>query len=317
MAAMSVVKAGMQTTVQDAGRWGYQASGVSVSGAMDLAAHRVANALVGNAPTAATLEITLVGPELRFDDERSVAVTGAAFGLTVNGEIAQAMNSSVRVPTGARVTFGARLSGARAYLAVGGGIDVPIILGSRSTHLPSEMGGFMGRSLRAGDRLPLGSTSNTGSRDVTRSVANREQRSTHQGPVTLRVMLGPHAGRFPSSAFEALLSSPYVVGTDSNRIGYRLDGPFIRRHDSADLLSDATTIGAVQIPASGQPILLMADRPATGGYPRIATVITADIPRAAQLAPGDVLQFTSCAREEAIEALDAQERELRWTVGRP
>src|SRR5688500_18968389 len=155
MAAVSILRPGMFTTVQDLGRWGFQSRGVPVSGALDWYAHRLANRLLGNAPTMATLEVTLIGPHVRFEADAGFAVTGAEFRLTLDGAPIE-MNRPIEAGSGAILKFGARLQGARAYVAIAGGVDVPEVLGSRSTHVLTSMGGYHGRALRAGDKLPIG-----------------------------------------------------------------------------------------------------------------------------------------------------------------
>ena len=286
-----VRKGGLLTTVQDRGRWGYQAMGVPVAGPMDLFSHRLANAMVGNAEDAATLEVTLAGPDLEFSDDRDVAVTGAEFENVPHGVF--------HVRAGQRVSFGARVRGARAYIAIAGGIETPVILGSRSTHVPSGMG----RALKAGDELPLGPPS----RKRPAEAGRYERRSVEN---TVRVLPGPQRDRFTANALDALQSAPYSIGTDSNRMGYRLSGPKLEHTRGADIISDATPAGSLQVPASGQPILLMADRQTTGGYAKIATVISADLGIAGQLSPGDELRFAVCSPAEALAALIAQEQKL-------
>jgi antagonist of KipI len=306
MTAVRVIRGGMLTTVQDSGRWGYQSRGVPVAGPMDPFSHRLANALVGNDRAAATLEVTLLGPELEFEDERVIAVTGADFEIALDGKAAQA-GAPFMAGAESHLRFGSRRRGARAYLAIRGGIAVPPVLGSRSTHLISAMGGLGGRALKAGDRLPLGVA------DATRPTATRVTDPLlplPERPARLRVLLGPQADAFASEAFEALQSAPYTVGQQSDRMGFRLEGPRLTHARSADIISDATALGVLQVPASGQPILLMADRQTTGGYPKIATVISADMPIAGQLGPGDTLVFSVCTPREAMAALIAQERAL-------
>ncbi len=290
-----VNKAGLLTTVQDLGRWGHQATGVPVAGPMDAYSHRLANLLVGNSEEAATLEVTLVAPELEFTDTRSVAIVGAEFETR--------SNTVVEMHAGDRLTLGPRVRGARAYIAISGGIATPAILGSRATHLPSGMGGIEGRAVKAGDELALGPPRGGHYRSAIRPFL-LEQRET------LRVLPGPQLEKFAAGALEALQSAPYAIGTDSNRMGYRLAGPRIAHADGADIISDATPLGAIQVPASGQPILLMADRQTTGGYAKIATVISADLPLAGQLAPGDAIRFSVCEPADARRALIAQERRL-------
>jgi biotin-dependent carboxylase-like uncharacterized protein len=307
MSGVAVIKPGLLTTIQDRGRWGWQAQGVSVSGPMDPCSHRLANALAGNDASAATLEVTLIGPELEFEDERVIAVAGAEFELTVDGRGVPA-NSAFVVAAGSHLRFGARRRGARAYIAIAGGIDAPAILGSRSTHLVSAMGGIDGRALKAGDHLPLGDP-------------RRARRAMSVQPLTpvvplpdaharIRVLAGPQLDYFSHDALDVLQSGPYTISGQSDRMGFRLDGPQLTHARGADIISDATALGALQVPASGQPIVLMADRQTAGGYPKIATVISADVSVAGQLGPGDTLTFSVCSLGEALSALIAQERAL-------
>lgn len=304
MASVHVLRPGLQTTVQDLGRWGFQHHGVPVAGAMDPFSHRLANALVGNAPGDATLEVTLAGPELLFDDERVVAVAGAEFTLDVD-QHAVAHARPFAVASGSRLRFGPRSRGARAYLAIRGGVDVPPVLASRSTHVPSRMGGWAGRPLATGDRLPLGPTTHEGG--VPRR-ARVDISAFMEGASVARVLPGPQRDRFRDDAIATLQSAPYAVGVESDRMGFRLLGPAIGDLRGADIISDATPLGSLQVPASGQPILLMADHQTTGGYPKLAVVITADLGVVAQCAPGDSIRFRVCTHAEALAALIARER---------
>jgi len=311
-----VKRAGLLTTVQDHGRWRYQAMGVPVAGPMDVYSHRLANALVGNEDGAATLEVTLTGPALEFTDDRQVAVTGAEFEVTVDGH-GVTPNTAIRVRAGERLEFGRRSRGARGYLAVSGGIDTPRVLGSRSTHVPSAMGGLGGRALKEGDELPLGPPEGEHYVRSARTSGTGVLFHTYrmQAPTILRVLPGPQRDRFSARALDALQSAPYRVGTDSNRMGYRLVGPRLEHANGAEIISDATPMGTLQVPASGQPILLMADRQTTGGYAKIATVISADISLAGQLVPGDEIRFTACSPAEALASLIAQEQRLMAIAG--
>jgi antagonist of KipI len=310
MAVVHVIKPGLLTTVQDRGRWGYQALGVSVAGAMDHVSHRIANAMAGNPADAATIEITLVGPELVFEDERLVGVAGAEYEMTLDGQSVPP-TGGFAVRPGDTLRFGQRVRGTRAYLAVSGGFDTPPVLGSRATHLPSAMGGLGGRALVAGDRLPCGAAMNRPSQAAfARALPDASLGAVPEGAATLRVLPGPQADRFTNGALEALQSAPYRMAPSSNRMGFRLDGPLLRHTRGADVISDATPLGALQVPASGQPILLMADRQTSGGYPKLATVITADIRLAGQLGPGDTIAFAVCSRGEALAALIGQEQRL-------
>src|SRR5262245_59020155 len=301
-----VIKPGMLTTIQDRGRWGLQARGVPVAGPMDPASHRLANALVGNDGDAATLEITLLGPELEFEAERVIAVAGGEFEMTLDNKPVP-MHAPFIVSAESRLRFGARRRGARAYLAMAGGIAIPPTLGSRSTHLTSALGGFDGRALRTGDLLPLGNPADA------RRTAPALTESLVPLPdhhARIRVLPGPQVDYFGPDAIELLQSKPYVVEQNSDRMGFRLSGPRLPHLRGADIISDATPLGALQVPASGQPILLMADRQTSGGYPKIATVISADISVAGQLGPGDTIEFAVCDTREAMAALIAQERVL-------
>ncbi len=304
-----VTKPGLLTTVQDRGRWGYQALGVSVAGPMDPVAHRMANAMAGNDAGAATIEITLIGPELRFDDERLVAVAGAEYELAIDGQSMPGTGSFV-VPAGGTLRFGRRMRGTRAYLAVAGGFDTLPVLGSRATHLPSAIGGVGGRALISGDRLSCGPRPKRPGAVRTRRLAADAVRAIPDGAATLRVLPGPQTDRFSASALDTLQSAPYLVAQSSNRMGFRLSGPRLTHTRGADVISDATPLGVLQVPATGEPILLMADRQTSGGYPKVATVIAADIGLAGQLGPGDRISFAVCTRAEAMAALIGQEQHL-------
>lgn len=297
-AGVVVLRPGLLTTVQDSGRWGYQDRGVPVAGPMDPLAHRVANACVGNARDAATLEVTLLGPELRFERGATIAVAGADLSATLDGA-ALPRHTPARVRPGATLRFGERRAGARAYLAVAGGLAVPRVLGSRATHVLSGMGGYHGRPLVAGDTLPVGQAS--------AGAPVRVADGAVGGGTLLRVLPGPQDDFFDAAAMDRLERSAFTVSSQSNRMAYRLTGGTIPRTSDREMISDATFFGGIQVPPSGEPILLMADRQTSGGYPQIATVITADLPLAGQLAPGDSVRFTICTRREAMAALIAQE----------
>lgn len=301
--SLLVLRPGMLTTVQDLGRWGYQDRGVPVAGPMDSYSHRLANAIVGNRRDAAALEITLIGPELEATAATTCVVQGARFDGTVNGDALDLSRPFV-VPAGGRLRFGARRAGARATLAVQGGLDVPAVFGSRATGVASGIGPFDGRALSAGDVLPVGNV-------IGEVGANGRSLPLPIGGARVRVIRGPHDAMFTAEAIERLLTGRFVVTPQSNRMGYRLDGPSLVHADGADILSDATAIGSLQVPGSGLPILLMADRQTTGGYPKIATVISADLPVAGQLAPGDWIEFGECTRVEAVAALRERESGLQ------
>ena len=304
---ISVIRPGLFTTIQDRGRWGHQASGVSVSGAMDLVSHRIANLLVGNDPDAATLEVTLAGPELRIEGQARIAVAGADLRPTLDA-VAVPMGAPMACRAGSVLRFGERTTGARAYIAFDGGIDTPLVLGSRATHIGAALGGLDGRAMRAGDRLPLGAAS--GVRPLRRIAQVKGSDPRVVGGVRLRVMPGPQDDFFTEAALALLERSRFMVTPQSNRMGYRLSGASIPRIPNREMISDAAFVGGIQVPSSGDPILLMSDRQTTGGYPQVATVITADLPVAGQLAPGDWVEFERCTRGEAIAALRDQEAML-------
>lgn len=300
---LRVVKPGLLTTVQDLGRWGHQVDGVPVAGPMDPFSHRLANHLVGNAPEAALLEITLIGPELVAECDVTLAVSGADFDLTCDGD-AVAVGATFRLRPGQALRFGRRRRGARAYLAVGGGVQTRVVLGSRATHLVSHMGGVEGRALAVGDVIPLGEDvagAPTRARGVTLPTGGRAR---------LRVLPGSQGEWFGPDAWRALTSVSFRISPRSNRMGYRLQGPPLPRLSQVEPISEPLAMGAIQVPAAGEPILLMADRQTAGGYPKIGYVITADLCLAGQLAPGEFIEFDRCTEREAVAALIAREREL-------
>jgi len=295
--AVRVLQAGLMTSVQDGGRWGRQHEGVPVSGAMDVAALRDANRAVGNPAGAAALEATLGGFEARLEHAGAVAVAGADLDATIDGRPLP-LGTRVEHGTGAVVRFGDRRAGTRAYLALDGGLDVPMCLGSRATDLTSGLGGWHGRRLRAGDEVPVNAPA-----PVPPLATGVPVRPVPHGGARVRVLPGPHSDAFPPEAIELLRRTRFEVTPESNRMGYRLKGPQPLPGGTGDMISDATCAGGLQVPPSGYPILLMADRQVTGGYPIVATVISADLPVVGQLAPGDWIEFDLCTRAEALAAL--------------
>ena len=302
--ALHVIKPGLLTTVQDLGRFGGQQSGVPVAGPMDTFSHRLANQLLGNDPAAATLEITLIGPEVIVEADTTIAISGAHFEVTCDDR-AVPMGASFAIQAGQRLKFGRILQGARAYLAVAGGVQTPLVLGSRATHLVSRMGGVAGRALASGDRVPI--------QHVSPPRPHRKSAGLtlpSNGRALLRVMPGPQDHWFEADALKTIAGVSFRISPRSNRMGYRLQGPPLPRVRDGELISEPVGIGAIQVPAAGEPILLMADRQTAGGYPKIGHVITADLPLAGQLAPGDFIEFVLCTRQEAVAALIARERQL-------
>lgn len=295
---LEILDPGFFTTVQDGGRVGWARTGVPPSGPMDWAAFAAANTLVGNPPDAAGLEITLSGPMLRFSSEGLIAVCGAEFALRV-GALPVPMWHAVYVRAGRTVTFGPRRSGARAYLAIAGGVALPPFLGSQSTYVQGEFGGLDGRALRAGDQLPLGPSPVRHPALRAGRVWPADRRPPYAPSPTLRVILGPQDDHFTEVGLTAFLNDPYTVTPESDRMGYRLSGPVVSHADLAGMTSDGVVMGSVQIPPDGQPIVMMADHQTTGGYPKIATVIRADLPLLAQCLPGDRVHFRAVSLEEA------------------
>ena len=311
-AHITVVKPGWLTTVQDLGRYGYQQYGLPVSGAMDRRAFIIANRLVGNLDHDAGLEITLKGPELLFEQEAVMAVTGADLTPSVNG-IDIPLWTSVLVESGSRLAFGARRAGARGYVAIAGGIDVPIVLGSRSTHTYSRTGGMKGRALAQGDVL-IGGAPGPHPRETIGRVLPERLRPVYSTVTTLRILPGTQRMSFSAHALELLTSSPYRLSNQSDRMGYRLEGPKIAHAGVGQWISEGTAMGALQVPADGQPILLMADRHTTGGYPKIAVVISLDLHLAAQLMPGDTVEFRTITLLEAQTLLKTEWSEIDHAI---
>jgi biotin-dependent carboxylase-like uncharacterized protein len=300
---IQVLDGGLFTTVQDLGRAGWQRYGVPPSGAMDRSACLAANALVGNPPGAAVLEMTLAGPRLEFTAPATVALAGADLGAHLDDEPAVTWQAFT-VAAGQTLWFTGPEDGARAYLAVAGGIDVPMVLGSRSTYARSRFGGLAGRPLATGDRLVV-------SDETARTPAGRRHVPPHERPAfghdhVIRVLRGPQDDRFTAEGMATFLSSAYVVGAGADRMGYRLRGPAVAHTGAADIVSDGSPLGGVQVAGDGQPIVLMVDRGTAGGYAKIATVITVDTWRLAQAASGDTVRFREVTLAEAHAALRAR-----------
>lgn len=318
--SLRVREAGLLTTVQDLGRPGYQGEGVPVGGAMDPFALRVANLLVGNDPGAAGLEITLAGPTLTCERDLLLAITGAPLGAALDGAEVPPWRPVV-ARAGATLRFGGGASGCRAYLAVAGGIDVPVVLGSRSTLLGAGMGGVEGRALRAGDHLACATPTAAGGTIleellrgpgpwIARWGAGPSLRPAYSARPVVRLIGGEHEPALTDEARRALYGADFRLSPRSDRMGCRLEGPALALAEPVEPLSEAVTFGTVQLPPDGQPIVLMADRQTTGGYPRIGEVATVDLPLLAQLRPGDRVVFQPCSVAAAQSLLLARERDL-------
>ncbi len=295
---------GILTTIQDLGRYGHQKDGIPPSGAMDAYAFQVANILVGNVRNTPAVEITFPGLSLEFDMKCDAAIAGADLGAVLNG-VEMGSWKSFRVNPGDTLKFTGRKNGCRAYLAFAGGIDVPKVLGSSSTYLPGRFGGIDGRALRKEDELSI-EEGRSYFRPVELSKNMVADYKTHSA---VRVVLGPQDDFFSDSEIQRFLSSKYTVTSESDRMGYRLDGAEIKKLEKREIVSDGVAIGAIQIPGDGRPIVMMADHQTTGGYPKIANVISVDLPIVAQSIPGDELCFKKTDVEKAQELrLNAEKR---------
>ncbi|AYB40192.1 biotin-dependent carboxyltransferase family protein [Brevibacillus laterosporus] len=323
--SIRVIKPGLLTLIQDQGRFGFRKYGVVTSEAMDPMALRIANMLVGNAEQLATLEMTLTGAELAFEHDSLIAITGADLSFTINGERLP-MWRPIFVRSGTVVKGGGCRTGCRAYLAIAGGIEVEQVLGSRSTYARAGMGGYQGRSLQAGDYISVGEPAN-----VTRAFLEKwdnrlaKQTSlrswtsvdwsvsadclaTYRRNPQVRISRGTHFSLFTSESQQNLFQSPYKITPQSDRMGYRLQGAMLDLVEPIELLSEAVAFGTIQVPAEGYPIILLADRQTTGGYPRIGQVATVDLPILAQMKPGEEIMFTEIERDESEKLLMEREQ---------
>jgi len=306
MKLFHVLKPGAFTTVQDLGRYGYLRYGVPISGAMDTFSHVAANLLVANHPNDACLEITLFGPELEALAETEIAITGANLTPRINNAKVPAWQT-LKVYKGDVISFGTPRNGCRAYLAVRGGINVPRVLGSRATYTRGGFGGIKGRPLKKGDVIH-------GFGEAKRLNFRLEMPETsipeYPKEYTVHVVLGPQADRFMEKGIEAFLSSVYTVTPESDRMGYRLEGPCIEHVSRADIVSDAVLPGAVQVPENEKPIIMMRDAQTTGGYAKIAVAITSDLPLLAQARPGNKVRFNKVTLAEARNRMIEFNRKL-------
>jgi antagonist of KipI len=297
--AIRVVKPGLQTTIQDLGRFGLAHLGVSPCGAADSLSFRASNRLLGNPDSAAGLEMTILGADIEFEHDTVFALAGCEFQASLNGRAVpfwRATNAGV----GERLEIGPAREGARCYLCIAGGFDVPEVLGSRSTDVRAGFGGLEGRALRRGDRLIAG-----------RCVGPP---SAIDAAHLQRFLRGPVIRVIANADTAPLCADEYRVRPDSNRLGLRLSGlPVVTEH--CELLTEGVALGAVQLPPDGQPIILFVDQQTTGGYAKLAHVISADLPKVGQLRPGDRVRFRTVDLTTAQEALWQQERELRSTCG--
>jgi antagonist of KipI len=318
---LRVITGGLQTTVQDLGRTTHQREGVPVSGAMDRIALRIANLLVGNDEGAAALEASLIGPAVTFERDSVIALTGANLEATVDDTEVPAWHP-VWVRRGTTLRFGRARTGCRAYVAIGGGIDVPMVFGSRSTYLRAKFGGHEGRALKSGDVLGLGAMSPQADRmaEILGSPDRRfvvarwsiaiALRPQYTDDVVVRMIAGAHLDLLSDAAREALLGSTFRVSSNSDRMGYRLEGTELSLRQPIELLSEGVAFGTVQLPPGGAPIVLMADAQTTGGYPRIGELASVDLPLVAQLKPGDRLRIRLISLDDAQAMYLAREQDI-------
>lgn len=295
---ISILRPAPHSAVQDLGRKRHRAFGVPESGALDWYALSTANALVGNPPGAAAIECSLGGISIRFNESAMVAVTGAAVNASVSGKTIAA-ECAIEAHAGDELEIHGIISGRFYYISVRGGIDVPELMGSRSTYLPGAFGGWKGRRLERGDTIPVAEP-----RSLMRARSFRGKSRRTRDHDAVRVIRCAQTSLFAPDLWNRFIQSSYRVTTASDRTGYRLDGPLLK-HDFAELPSEGACVGSVQVPPDGQPILLMADCPTVGGYPKIAVIITADLPFVAQRNAGESLSFTEATLDEATEALRA------------
>ncbi|WP_368505743.1 biotin-dependent carboxyltransferase family protein [Alkalihalophilus sp. As8PL] len=320
--SIKVLRPGLLTTIQDLGRVGYQKYGVIVSGAMDAYALRMANLLVGNSETMGALEITMAGPALEVQQDTLIAVTGGHLSPSI-GNYQLPSWRPVFVKKGSVIRFGKCISGCRAYLAFAGGFNIEKVMESQSTYLRAEIGGYKGRTLKEGDILSLNNQTSPLADHFT-ALFSRDTKKSFYAPAwrvrtsiqpqkketVIRVLTGTHYTQFDSDSQEQFFTKTFTISPQSDRMGYRLQGPELKLDETFEVLSEAVALGTVQVPADGNPIILLADRQTTGGYPRMGQVINVDIPLLAQLKPGDTLSFKKISLMEAEELYIGREKEL-------
>jgi len=301
-----IIKAGMLTSVQDLGRRGYQDQGIGTSGVMDVRNFKIANLLLDNAENEAVLEFTLIGPTLEFTSDTIISITGGDFTPKLNGELLD-MYKAIYVSKGDLLTFGSAKSGSRGYIAFSSYLNIPVVMGSRSTNIKSGIGGFEGRKLQNGDYLHFRIKRRYLPFFLSRKLEMPEYSDKTQ---EIRVILGPQAEMFTKTACETFLSASFTVTSEFDRMGCRLDGPFIAAKDKSDIISDPTTFGSIQIPSHGKPIILLSDRQTTGGYAKIATVATVDLSILVQRKVDSKIKFKAITVEQAQQLIIDEVREM-------
>lgn len=304
MTTLTVISPGFLTTVQDLGRSNCAHWGISPSGAADSVSFRLGNLLVGNQQDAPALEMTLIGGSFRFELPCTIALTGSDFGAVLDGQEVP-MWQTLIVNAGQLLQCGQTKSGARTYLCVGGGIMVPRVFSSAATHLLTALGGVNGRALRIGDLLEVGGQN--GNEPASLYTMKPDVLERLFRPGSIRITPGPEHDLFVADAMQRLCSSQYRVKEDSNRMGLRLYGPPLERAVPKDLTTEGVSLGAIQVPPDGEPIILFVEQPTTGGYPKIANVASVDLHRVGQLRPRDSVKFTLVTFDEAVRMLAEQE----------
>jgi biotin-dependent carboxylase-like uncharacterized protein len=305
MATIRIVNPVLFTTVQDLGRYGFQQYGMPVTGAMDSHSLKLANLLVGNQPEEACLESTFTGPEIEILKDTITAVTGGKSSLAINDKQVS-INCNHRLKAGDIIKIGSVTKGCRVYIAFAGGIDVPLVMNSRSTYLRGNIGGYKGRALKTGDELNVGPSS---LKFKPQSIPP-EVLLNLAGEQNLRVIGGSEINYFSFEGVKTFLTSTFTISHKSDRMGYRLTGTKIEHKEGADIISSGICNGAIQVPGDGQPIIMLADRQTVGGYTKIANVITADLPLLGQMKPGDKINFTQLHLDQAHQVLKEQEEKL-------
>ncbi|MCI8454612.1 MAG: biotin-dependent carboxyltransferase family protein [Lachnospiraceae bacterium] len=292
---IKVVNGGFLTTIQDMGRYGFQETGLAVSGVMDTRSAALANLLVGNDENEAVIEITMVGPMLEFTQDIWIAVTGGDLGAKLDGQPVPRYEA-VFVRDGQTLSFSGMFGGSRAYIAFAGGLDIPVVMGSRSTNLKAKIGGLEGRKLRAGDSIGFAAPKTWLPAQTERRLKPDDFSAKE---LTLRVLMGPQDDCFTDDGIWTFLESTYTVSNEYDRMGCRMQGPVIEHKNGGDIITDGISFGAVQVPSHGNPIVMMADHQTTGGYTKIANVISVDLPKLAQCMPGIRIRFKKVGIEEA------------------
>lgn len=306
MNAIRIIEPGFLTTIQDLGRFGYQQYGMPVCGAMDSYSLRLANWLVDNEINEACLEISFIGPRIEFLFDAIIGISGAEMRPELNGK-ELAMNEAIFAKAGDVLSFVGMVAGARSYLSISGGFDIHSVMDSKSTYLRGKIGGYKGRKLEENDLVPI--------------FGNKEKYKKRKVPLhmlrkfssenAIRIIPGPELGRFEMESVIKFMTSSYSISVESDRMGYRLEGPVLDHLNGADINSAGLSLGTIQVPGNGKPIIMMADRQTVGGYTRLANVISVDIPLLGQMKPGDKLNFQEISLEKAQNLLQMENLQIQ------